>query len=611
MKIVSWNVNGLRSVIGYSPWCNAKKHERLQSMMEWFDSDIICLQETKINRDKLNGDICSIKGFITFYSFCNTRSGYSGVSTHIRESQTHLKPIRAQDGFTGIVKSNNAANLITTNDLLTELKSKFSEQRLKLLDNEGRCMITDHGHFLLLNVYFPNDRDGERLDFKTDYHFCIRLVVEYFVKKQQRNVILLGDINAKYQMIDSCDPGPAEDFFARESTKWFRDLVVEKDGLQMIDTFKYVHPDFSKLPTKPYTCWDTYTFARNSNYGTRIDYILVNKQLIEQQEEFKIEDANVMQSVMGSDHCPVFVQIAGIPKDFDAEKRRKMPIPKLASRFYSEFAGKQKKLTSFFMRGSSKTQKKVSANSKKRTFDEMSSSSSSAISSSSSMPTKKRQKLNEHNKNKKIKSNLLNFMKKEDNSKYIWMYSDSNGTMQSLNDNISTKLNQLNIGAVYTAFINDQKYKFNKTAEDICKQTSIAEPDKCQTVLRQSNEFQNESKENMNVDNMKNKKDSSNEMKEESAPSSKPKLSKQASAQQWKALFGAQKKSIPLCPGHNEPCILRTVTKDGVNKGKKFYACNRGKGAPNDPNAQCNFFQWLHKPTKVKNESSGKKTRSW
>eukprot|EP01084_Bolivina_argentea_P256789 432486_1 len=288
MKIVSWNVNGLRSVLGYSPWCHAKTHERLHTMLEHFASDIICFQETKITRDQLSTNLSTVKGYITFYSFCNVKSGYCGVSTHIRESQTHLRPIKAQDGFTGFLKSNNSNSLITSNELLNKLREKFSDNRLKQLDNEGRCLITQHNNFLLFNIYFPNGNGSEnRLYFKTDYHECIKIVIEYFIKYKHTNVILLGDMNAKYQMIDSCDPGPPQEFYDKISTQWFKYLVNQNDnnGLQMIDTFKYIHSDFNKLSKKPYTCWDQYTFARSSNYGTRIDYIIVNKQMISDHKE--------------------------------------------------------------------------------------------------------------------------------------------------------------------------------------------------------------------------------------------------------------------------------------------------------------------------------------
>eukprot|EP01083_Nonionella_stella_P012269 34804_1 len=486
MKIVSWNVNGLRSVLGYAPWCHEKK-DRLHRMLDYFESDILCFQETKITRDKLSTEIASIDGYISFYSFCNTRNGYSGVSTYIRESQTYLQPIKAQDGFTGILKSNDLSrsNLITPNELLSALKQSFTESRLKALDNEGRCLITQHQHFLLFNIYFPNGNGSEdRLKFKSDYHECIKIVIRYFITHKQ-NVIVVGDFNAKYQMIDSCDPGDPSEFYERKSTQWFRYLVSDKDGLQMVDTMQYMHPDFAALSKKPYTCWDTYTFARDSNYGTRIDYIVINKEMMNQ--DVKLSDANVMQSVKGSDHCPVFCtcQMPDLKGKTPA-----VAIPKLANRFMPEFSGKQTTLKAFFTTAKPKDRKRKLNQISKPLL-------SSGI-------AKKKQKLNHGNANDIIPANL-------------WICE-----MCTFHNAIQSKQCEM-----------------------------------CQNVKIKSCS---------------------------------------SSSKQWQALFGKKKpKPIPLCSGHDEKCSLRTVTKKGANRGKKFYCCARGKGDPKNPNSQCGFFEWFDK----------------
>ena len=578
MKIVSWNVNGLRSVIGYSPWCHSKKHERLHSMLEYFKSDIICLQETKISRDKLSTDITTVKEYITFYSFCNTRSAYCGVATYIRESQKYLRPIKAQDGFTGYLKTNNSLKLITTNEILNELKQFFTENRLKELDNEGRCLITDHQTFLLFNIYFPNCGSTEdRLLFKTDYHQCIKIVMEYFIKIKKRNVILVGDLNAKYQLIDSCEKKQDKnEFYQRKSTKWFKYLINDEHGLKMIDSFKYIHPDFSKLDKLPNTCWDQYTFARQTNYGVRIDYILINHQMInnksdqntnkqdiEKKENIEIIDAKVLQSVMGSDHCPVSCEIIGIATTNLNKNTKVTSIPKLASRFMPEFSGKQTNLMSFFAKTtkSNNNNEKTNQVSRKRKFDSISKDNDNTNGLLPSGTMKKKQKLNKDNNNHRLKTKGK---RKGKNSKPKLDKSQSNLWGFITKENTSNNLN---------------KYE---TKNDDIDANLIAKIE--------------------NVTTKPTKQGSSNGPLSSNGSSS----SNESSSQQWKNLFG-KKKKIPNCTGHNEPCALRTVIKEGFNRGKKFYVCNRGKGAPNDPNGQCNFFQWIDKPSKLRQSNKNYK----
>eukprot|EP00484_Ammonia_sp_Unknown_P021628 CAMPEP_0197053760 /NCGR_PEP_ID=MMETSP1384-20130603/27931_1 /TAXON_ID=29189 /ORGANISM="Ammonia sp." /LENGTH=537 /DNA_ID=CAMNT_0042486701 /DNA_START=1 /DNA_END=1614 /DNA_ORIENTATION=- len=537
-------------------------------MLTFFDADIICFQETKITRDQLSSDVTKVKGYITFYSFCNTRNGYSGVSTYVREGakQTVL-PIRAQDGFTGFSKSNDNEELITNAELLALLKQSFDEKRLKTLDNEGRCLITDHKHFLLFNIYFPNgNASEERQIFKANYHECIKICLQYFICTQKRNVILVGDLNAKYQLVDSCDPGPPQEFFDRHSTKWFKSLVCteEEKGLNMIDTFKHVHPDFSALDKKPYTCWDTYTFARASNYGTRIDYILVNQQmLIEKPNAVKVVDANVLQSVMGSDHCPISCELTGN----QTQNNEAASIPKLASRFMPEFSGKQTNLMSFFNKDTRKRKFECISQDPNAT-DTVSGSQSSSSSSSSSLSgtERKRQKLNEPHTDKRKPKPPKRQSKK--------------GKLDKTQSKLWT-------------FVNKQQSSKGTDATN-------------------GNENTNGNDDEKLIDRMEKVSTTPSDNNKNGAVDSKPTLSKQSSAEQWKNLLGGKKK-VPLC-NHGEACVLRTVTKEGFNRGKKFYVCRRGKGAANDPNAQCSFFQWLDKPAKLKeneNDKNGRKVKSW
>eukprot|EP01084_Bolivina_argentea_P256790 432487_1 len=243
---------------------------------------------------------------------------------------------------------------------------------------------------------------------------------------------------------------------------------------------------------------------------------------------------------MGSDHCPIYCEIIGMDKQWN--KNKQIAIPKLASRFMPEFAGKQTNLMSFFSSKGSKNIK-LNTNSRKRKLNEI-------VTNNINTNAKKKQKLNNNinkckpkitknnSKSNKNQSNLFNFMQKTNKC-------------QSKENN-----------AKYT----------NKSQSD---------PDLTDKIKQISTK-----------------------------PKPKPK-STQSSAEQWKSLFGKKKKN-PLCH-HGQETILRTVTKNGINRGKKFYVCPRGKGAANDPNAQCKFFQWFNKPVKLKQKDTKntRKFKSW
>ena len=107
MKIVSWNVNGLRSVLYYHPWCHKGKDERLQALIDSFDCDIFCMQETKITRQHLTSDIAIVNNYYCFHSMCQKRGGYSGVSTFVKET-CPFPAIRAQNGFCGFLPNTHS-----------------------------------------------------------------------------------------------------------------------------------------------------------------------------------------------------------------------------------------------------------------------------------------------------------------------------------------------------------------------------------------------------------------------------------------------------------------------------------------------------------------------
>lgn len=249
MKIITWNVNGIRAV--------AQK-----GLHEFRDSqkpDLLCLQETKGHPDQLEESLTSPKGYQSFWSAAQ-KPGYSGTVTFCKEA-----PQEVQYGF-GIPR----------------------------YDAEGRMVVTKHPKFTLYNVYFPNGGSGqERHDYKQDF---LKRFGHHLVKKAKagENIILVGDYNVAYLDIDVYDPKglSSESGFLPEEREWMKGFLAEG----FVDGFRHFHPDAKDR----YTWWSYFQNARPMNRGWRIDHICVSKSLLK-----NLKSVEILDQQEGSDHCPV------------------------------------------------------------------------------------------------------------------------------------------------------------------------------------------------------------------------------------------------------------------------------------------------------------------
>ena len=252
MKIYSWNVNGIRA---------AEK----KGFLEWVktaNADIICLQETKAHEEQLSKDLLENHGYHTIWHSAEKR-GYSSVSTFCKD-----KPLYEQKGL-GIEK----------------------------FDREGRVIITEHDNFLLYNIYFPNgQKNQERLDYKMEFYEELLIILNEQIESGN-NVVVAGDWNTAHKAIDLARP--------KDNEKYSGFLPEERDMLDKyvehgyVDTFRMHHPEPDRYS------WWTYRFgARDRNVGWRIDYFWTNETFSDH-----IVDADIHDKIMGSDHCPVSVEI--------------------------------------------------------------------------------------------------------------------------------------------------------------------------------------------------------------------------------------------------------------------------------------------------------------
>lgn len=253
MKIITWNVNGLRAVLR-------------KGAMQWVidqEPDFICLQEIKARPDQLTEDDHRLfDGYKPFYNPAE-RPGYSGVVTFSRHE-------------------------------LDEVQLGFGQPHF---DQEGRLIRTKLGDINLFNIYFPNGQRGhERLGYKLDFYaklldFCIQL------HASGEKLILGGDFNTAHQEIDLRNPKQ------NQNTSGFmpveRELVTKYLENGFVDVYRSLYPGRVQ-----YTWWTYRMNARQRNIGWRLDYFLVSEGLVDQ-----VQDVVINEEVFGSDHCPVMLYI--------------------------------------------------------------------------------------------------------------------------------------------------------------------------------------------------------------------------------------------------------------------------------------------------------------
>jgi len=248
LKITTWNVNGIRAVLGKGLW------DRVREL----DPDIFCLQEIKAKEDQVAEDLRNLPGYEHHWNPAE-RPGYSGVATYYRQ-------------------------------LPVQISLGLGDERF---DDEGRVIRLDYSQFTLFNIYFPNGQRGlDRVEYKLEFYAKL-LDICNDLHKAGKQIIITGDFNTAHQEIDLANP--------KENSKTSGFLPEEREWVQrfldsgFLDAFRVLYPDRIQ-----YTWW-TYRFgARRRNIGWRLDYYLVSNALME-----RVQDVVIHDQIEGSDHCPV------------------------------------------------------------------------------------------------------------------------------------------------------------------------------------------------------------------------------------------------------------------------------------------------------------------
>jgi exodeoxyribonuclease-3 len=255
MRIVSWNVNGLRAV---------ERKQLYAPMLAELKPDILLLQETKARPEQLPEHVRNTPTYQSYFDAHKEKGGYSGTALYTKK----------------------------------EPKEVTYGMGTPMLDGEGRMVTAFYDNLIVSNIYFPNGGQGpERLAFKLEYYEAFLEYVETLRKKNP--VVWGGDVNTAHEEIDLARPKENKENtgFLPEERAWLDEVVAHG----WVDTFRHFYPEKNAA----YTYWDMKTRARDRNVGWRIDYLFASPDLLP-----VIKKASIHANVLGSDHCPISLDVA-------------------------------------------------------------------------------------------------------------------------------------------------------------------------------------------------------------------------------------------------------------------------------------------------------------
>ncbi|OQD80912.1 hypothetical protein PENANT_c031G04489 [Penicillium antarcticum] len=618
-RITTWNVNGIRT---------EELIKSAKSMFDILESDIVVLQETKIQRKDLRDDMVLVPG-------------YSGVVIYTRNAT--CAPVRAEEGITGVLCPPNSAVsfcdlpkgqqiggyptaeqlsriTVDSEELDSEDEQDDPNPRPKAkidaatLDSEGRCVILEFPAFVLIGVYCPAYRDESRDTFRMDFLNALDSRVRNLTAMGKR-VIVTGDINIAKHGIDAAHAMEAirkgttseEEFISGPSRRLFNHLlsdgviVGERDSGReepvLFDICRSFHPDRTGM----YTCWDQKLNTRPGNYGSRIDYVLCSLNM---QDWFS--GSNIQEGLMGSDHCPVFADfkdcvsqpkglvnirdIMNPPGMFKNGERQQEYSAKFAlpasGRLLPEFdVNKRRSIKDMFARKpASEPSKPVQPTVAVSTESETQASESPATTTTSqsseiiqdfSAPVKVETQL-AHTASRKRSQPLSASLAKRSKSSATASPGATTAGQKSLMGFFKPK-------AVNCAESTRPSISVPVSGASFDTQTPSSSQERLAATELESQPSELHPYSSLSQSPKSNKLTDSDTI-----------IDPIVSKEDWSKLF--TKKPVPPCDGHQEPCISLTTKKPGMNRGRSFWICRRPLGPSGEKEKgtqwRCPTFIW-------------------
>ncbi|KAK6977709.1 DNA-lyase 2 [Favolaschia claudopus] len=621
MRILTWNINGIRTIPQYHPWNTMKTHDDILNLLK---ADIICFQEMKSSRANLPKAVGIPPSYHSFFSFPTKKSGYSGVAVYSKIDVA--VPCKADEGLTGRLQPKpplSSSERVSVpeaypDEVLADDGANFD---FASLDSEGRALVVDFGLFVLVNVYCPNDgtETEERLQYKMDFHWMLEARVKGLIEVEKRQVIVVGDLNACAAVIDHAEGdlmvtrGQAEGmqgedgFWERDVRRWLRSwLVSDEPGStgRLVDVVRRFWPERKGM----YTCWNTKISARESNYGTRIDYILATPGLLPW-----IKAADIQPEIKGSDHCPVYIDLHDeIPHPTGEGTIKLRDVlgvsagtepPRIAAKFWDEY--KQRLLDTFFGKKAEPDSKVSVLPSRTTPLPDTTPSTPSAApesaaalpaaSTSSSVPAFNPlgddQRVSQSQPIPPSSSTSVSKRKREAQEPVASSSKKSKADKQKLK-----KAGQTSLASFFSKpkpHLDPSPYSSSQTKTSKSESKSEASPPP-------SSPSASLPLEGHSIDADYQFALSLSQSQKSSSPS--PSRSSGESKKAWSSLLAPLEP--PLCQVHGEPAKELTVNKPGPNKGKNFFICSRPVGPGYDrgkaerlreevdPTWRCDFFKW-------------------
>lgn len=606
-------------------------------MFDILETDIVVMQELKIQRKDLRDDMVLVDGWDCFFSLPKHKKGYSGVGIYTRNAI--CAPIRAEEGILGVLPSSSGTPYreLPKDESIGGYPSPRQMTELGIdptaLDAEGRCVVIEFPAFVLFGVYSPANSNGQRDDFRYGFVAALDCRIRNLVRDGKR-VVLVGDLNVSRHEIDSAPTLEEmrkgninhEDFISSPNRRIFNQLLVDGEVVgardegretgMLCDTTRLFHPDRKGM----YTCWETKVNARPGNYGARIDFVLVCESM-----QSWIKGADIQEGLLGSDHCPVYadfsdaVSVRGIevplvdimnpPGTFEQGLKkvdwRLTSAPAFSAKRMPEF-DKRQNIMSMFAASSHKARASQSMSQpgsvQETSLGEISKIAGLKNATRTQIPKGVSNPANDVGNPDTRGDDSKTAMKRRVSSaaaKDVPAKRPKNGTapppngQQSLKGFFQARSSPKTVSAHNAKDTSEPSTPSHGNAKVYGIQRSVVATDVEDVPI-----VSNDTKYDASSAQPTTPTGHGHSSARNTSPSPTHVADQIASAEQsqrsWGALFA--KPAAPLCEGHEEPCKTMQTRKKGTNQGRSFWMCNRPLGPSGEKEKgtqwRCGTFLW-------------------